>query len=333
MIHRRDFITLLGGAAAWPIAARAQQRTSGLRQVGVLMNGVATEKESQSNLAAFVLELRRLGWTEGQNLEIDVRWSGANDGLARTYAAQLIGSKPDVILAATTLNLIAARDATNTVPTVFVLVSDPVAQGFVESMTKPGGNITGFSNLEFSIGSKWLELLKGVAPSLTRVAYIFNPETSPQSKFYVQAIEAAALPLGVQVITLPVRTTPDIEPALATFAQSPNGGVMLPTSGFMRLHWAMIAELAARYRLPSIASQPGFVKEGGLMEYGSAVSTVGQFRQAASYVDRILKGLKAGDLPVQGADRYTFSVNLKAAKTLGIEVPQTLLVAADEVIE
>jgi putative tryptophan/tyrosine transport system substrate-binding protein len=264
---------------------------------------------------------------------MDVRWSAGDAGLARTYAAQLIGLMPDVILASSTTNLMVIRQATSTVPVVFVAVSDPVAQGFVASMRQPGGNLTGLSIYEFSTGGKWLDLLKQVAPGLARVAVMFNPETSPQSRFFMQAIEAAAPSLGVQAIATPVRTTADIEPALASFARQPNGGLLLPTDTFTVLRVSLIADLAARYGLPSIGPGTNFAKIGGLLEYGTSIDAAGQMRQAASYVDRILKGSKPGDLPVQAPTNYRLVINLKTAKALGLTIPETLLATADEVIE
>jgi putative tryptophan/tyrosine transport system substrate-binding protein len=252
-VRRREFIAGLGSAAAWPLAARAQQPAR-MRRVGILMDGAATEAEYQSYLAAFVQGLGQLGWTEGQNLRMDIRWNAADAGLARTYAAQLIGLMPDVILAASTVNLTAIRQATNTVPVVFVVVADPVAQGFVASVRQPGGNLTGFSFLEFSLGGKWLGLLKEVAPGMGRVAVMFNPDTAPQSKFFMPVIEAAAQSLGVQAIAMPVRTTVDIEPALASFARQPNGGLMLPGE----MHQKLIANLTGRFRLPSISGASDF---------------------------------------------------------------------------
>jgi putative ABC transport system substrate-binding protein len=245
-LRRREFITLLGSAAAaWPLAARAQQPER-IRRVGVLMNGVATETGPQSSVAAFVQGLRQLGWTEGQNLRIDIRWNAGDAELARTYAAQLIGLMPDVILAASTTNLTVIRQATSTVPIVFVSISDPVAQGIVPSLTHPGGNLTGFSAYEFSVGGKWLGLLKEAAPGLTRVAVIFNPDTSPQSKFYMRSIEAAAPSLGMQAIAVPVRATAEIESALESFARQPNGGLIVPTDTFLHLRQTLVAELAVR---------------------------------------------------------------------------------------
>jgi putative ABC transport system substrate-binding protein len=238
-----------------------------------------------------------------------------------------------VILAASTTNLTAIRQATSTVSVVFVSVSDPVAQGFVASVRQPGGTITGFSGYEFSIGGKWLGLLKEAAPDLARVAVMFNPDRSPQWKFFVQAIEAAATPLGVHAIAAPVRATVDIELALESFARQPNGGLILTSDTFTILRGSLIANLAGRYRLPSIASGASFAKNGGLMYYGTDIDLAGEYRQAATYVDRILKGTKPGDLPVQVPDKYTFAINLKTAKALGLTMPQTLLTTADEVID
>jgi putative ABC transport system substrate-binding protein len=331
-VRRRDFIAGLGAAAAWPLAARAQQ-PGGVRRVGVLMNSVATDTEFQSYVAVFIQGLRQLGWVEGQNLRVDVRWNAGNVGLSQTYAAQLLGLMPDVILVASTTNLTAIRQDTNTVPVVFVSVSDPVAQGFVASVRQPGGNITGFSRYEFSIGGKWLGLLKEAAPRLARVAVMFNPDTSPQLKFFMQAIEAAAASHGVLVIAAPVRATADIEPALESFGRQPNGGLILTSDTFTNMRYSLIANLADRHSLPSIASGVSFAKHGGLMSYGSEINLADEYRRAAIYVDRILKGSKPGDLPVQATDHYTFAINLKTAKALGLTVPDRLFVRADEVIE
>jgi putative ABC transport system substrate-binding protein len=331
-MRRRRFIAGLGAAAASPLAARAQQ-LGGMRRVGLLMNGVATDSEFQSYVAVFIQGLRQLGWVEGQNLHVDVRWNAGNAGLAQAYAVQLIGLIPDVILVASTTNLTAIRQATSTVPVVFVSVSDPVAQGFIASVRQPGGNITGFSRYELSIGGKWLGLLKETAPSLARVIVMFNPDTSPQSKFFVQAIEAAAVSLGVEVIAAPVRATADIEPALESFARQPNGGLILTSDTFTNLRYSLIANLAGRYGLPSISSGSRFAKNGGLMSYGSDIELADEYRRAATYVDRILKGSKPGDLPVQVTDQYTLAINLKTARALGLTPRQTLLATANEVIE
>jgi putative ABC transport system substrate-binding protein len=333
-MNRRALITLLGAAAAaaWPLAARAQQG-GGARRIGVLMNSGATDAEAQSRLAAFGEGLGQLGWIEGRNLRVEVRWTAADAGLARIYAAQLIGLMPDAILAENTINLEVIGQATSTVPVVFVAVSDPVAQGFVASMTRPGGNLTGFSAYEFSVGGKWLGLLKEVVPGLERVAIMYNPDESPQSRFFVQAVEAASRSRGVQAITLPVLSVADIETSLASFARQANGGLILPTGGFTLARYPLFAELCSRYRLPSIASSDGFARAGGLMDYGNAVDLTGEFRQAAGYVDRILRGAKPGDLPIQSRSRYRFVINLRTAKVLGLEIPPGVFSIADEVIE
>jgi len=329
-VRRRDFITLLGGAAAaWPLAVRAQQ-TGGGRRIGVLMAAAATDTVRQSDLTAFFQELRELGWTEGQNLRIDVRWNPGDAEVGRLYAAQLIGLMPDVILAAGTTNLTVIRQATSTVPIVFVQVSDPVAQGFVENLAHPTGNITGFSSYEFSIGGKWLDLLKQIVPSLARVAVIFNPETSPQSKFFLRSVEAAAPSFGVQIMTAPVHKTADIEPAMGGFSGA-NSALIFPTDSFIALRRDLIVQLAAQYRLPAIYPLRAFVTAGGLMRYG--IDYDDHYRQAASYVDRILKGAKPGDLPIQQPTKFSLIINLKAAKGLNLTVPPNLLARADEVIE
>jgi putative tryptophan/tyrosine transport system substrate-binding protein len=329
-LKRREFIMLVGGVAAWPLPTRAQ---SGLRHIGVLMNGAATESNSQSYVAAFVEALRQLGWTEGKNARIDIRWSAGDAALARIYAAQLIGLTPDVILASSTTNLAAMRQATNTVPIVFVQVSDPVEQGFVASVTHPGGNVTGFSMYEFSVGGKWLDLLKEITPALVRVGVMFNPETSPQSKFFMRSIEAAGPSRGVQAVVIPLRASADIEQAFAEFAAAPHGGLILPTDTFTNMRSALIADLAARHRLPAISAYDRFPRDGGLMYYGANVNLLDQFRQAANYADRILKGAKPGELPVQRADKYSLVINLKTAKALGLIVPLPLTGLADELIE
>src|SRR5215831_17358442 len=264
-MRRREFITLLGGAAGtWPLAARAQQPDR-MRRIGVLMNGSATDTALQADVTALVEGLRQLGWVEGQNLHLDLRWSGGDSALARIYAAQLIGLMPDVIVASTTTNLIALRQATSTIPIVFLSVSDPVEQGFVASVAKPGGNLTGFTAYEFSIGGKWLDLLKEIAPGLGRVGIMFNPDTSPQSKFFVRSVEAAAHALGVQSMVVPVRVTTDIEPAFENFARAPNGGLILTSDTFTSMRQDLIVDLANRYRLPTIASNDRFPRAGGLM--------------------------------------------------------------------
>jgi ABC-type uncharacterized transport system substrate-binding protein len=332
-MKRRDFVKLLGGALTmWPVAVRGQQPNQA-RRIGVLMEGVETEPDYQSYLAAFVQGLRELGWIEGQNLHIDVRWSASNTELARVYSAELVGLMPNVILAATTLNLKMIHQATSIVPVVFVAVADPVKQGFVTSIRQSGNNLTGFSLFEFSLGSKWINLLKDVLPGLARVAVMFNPDTGPQTKFFISAIEAEAPSLGVQVIPMPVRTSTDIEPALATLEGQPGSALILLPDIFLELHRLQIADLVVRHRLPAIGTNSNFARSGVLMSYGNTVKLADQFRQSATYVDRILKGAKPSDLPIQGADSYGLVINLKSAEALGITVPHLLLANADEVIE
>jgi ABC-type uncharacterized transport system substrate-binding protein len=331
-MRRREFISLIGGAAAaWPLTARAQ---GGMRRIGVLMNGAANEVEPQARVAAFVQALRQSRWTDGQNVHIDIRWSAADAALSRIYTAQLIGLMPDVILAASTANLRALREATRTVPVVFVQISDPVEQGFVASLTRPGANITGFGAYEFSVGGKWLGLLKEIAPTLARVAFMFNPDTAPQSKFFIPSLESAAATLGVQATAIHVRSTAEIEPAIEMFARPANGALILPTDAFVRLRSKLIVDAAIRQRLPLICTYMEIAKDGGLMYYGvSSNNLENQYRQAAGYVDRILKGANPADLPVQMPTKYDFVINLKTAKALGLTVPLPLLGLADEVIE
>jgi putative ABC transport system substrate-binding protein len=331
-MNRRKFMTLFSGAATtWRLAAHAQ-RSERMRRVGVLMHTAATQPEGQSNLADFVQGLRQLGWNEGQNLRIEVRWNAGDAQLAKIFAAQLIGLMPDVILAASSTNLEVLRQVTSTIPIVFVMVTDPVEQGFVSGLAHPGGNITGFSNYESSIGGKWLELLKDVAPNLTRVAAIVNPDTSPQFKFYMQAIEAAALSLGVKASALPVRSPVEIKSAVEGFAVEPNGGLILPANTFTNQHASLIIGLTARHRFPSIGLSSGFVRNGGLLSY--TVNPTDDFRRdAAGYVDRILKGEKPGDLPVQFPTKFDLAINLKTAKALGLTVPPSIMLRATEVIE
>jgi putative ABC transport system substrate-binding protein len=332
-MRRRTFIAALGGAAAWPVAARAQQHER-MRRVGVLMNGAATDAVRQTYAAALVEGLRERGWIEGQNLQIDFRWSAGDAELARIYAAQLIGFVPDVIVTATTTNLIAVRQATNTVPIVFLQVSDPVAQGFVSNVVKPGGNLTGFSAFEFSIGGKWLDLLKAISPSLEHAWVMFNPDTSPQSKFFVRSVEAAAPGFAVQSITAYVRSTADFESAFETMARTPNSGLILTTDTFTAMREDVIIDLANRHRMPAISGgSPRFPKDGGLLYYGIVERLPDQFRQAGSYVGRILNGANPGELPIQQPDKYSLIINLKTAKTIGLVIPLSLVARADEVIE
>jgi putative tryptophan/tyrosine transport system substrate-binding protein len=330
-MRRREFITLLGGAAAapvlWPRAAHADQ----LKRVGVLMNNVATNLYSQAYMTAWAQQLSKLGWIDGQNLHIEYRWNEGNAALARSYAAELVALAPDVILSSSTANLIALQRLSPAAPIVFVQVSDPVTQGFILSMARPGGNITGFTAYEFTIGAKWLDLLKQLVPAIDRVGVMSNPQTAPQSKFFMDSIEAAAPTFGVKVVAAPVNSVSDIETAFASLSRQPNGGMVFPTDSFTGTHRKLIFDLATRHRLPAIYANVAHVREGGLMGY--AIDYVEQFRQAAIYVDRILRGTKAGDLPVQTPTKYGLAINLKAVRALDIEVPLSLLLIADEQIE
>jgi putative ABC transport system substrate-binding protein len=329
-MNRRDLLTLVGGGAAWPLAARAQQ-AGAVRRVGVLMNSDESDLGYQGYAASLTQVLRKLGWIVGQNLQIEMRWNGGDAERARVLAGELMRLSPDVILASSTTNLTEVLRRGPTMPIVFVLVSDPVAQGFVSNLAIPGANITGFSSFEFSLGGKWIEWLKQIAPGLAHVTLVFNPDTSPQSKFFVSSIESAARLLGLEAAAAPVHSPADIERAIGTVSRRPNGGLIFPPDSFLTLHRQLVVESAARYRVPAIYATPLFVEIGGLMSY--TIDFDIQFRQAAVYIDRILRGAKPGDLPVQSPSKYSFVINLKAAKALGIEVPTNLLLIADDYIE
>jgi putative tryptophan/tyrosine transport system substrate-binding protein len=330
-IGRRDFITLLGGAAAaWPLAARAQ-RGERMRRIGVLLQFSESDLAGQARIAAFGEELQKLGWSIGGNLQIDSRWAVSNEERARSAAAELLELTPDVISANSTLHLRAVQQATRTVPIVFTTVIEPVGQGFVASLAHPGGNTTGFSYLEVSIGGKWMNLLKEIAPRIKRVACMFNPQRGPYSVGISHFAEEAAQRVGVQYVAASVFEPTQIEAAITTLAHEPNGGLIISPDAFTVTHRQQIITLAARYRLPTIYSERNFAIDGGLVSYGA--DYVDQFRQAASYVDRILRGAKPADLPVQQPSKFYLAINLKTAKALGIEIPPTLLARADEVIE
>ena len=329
-MNRRAFIAGLCSAAAWPRVASAQQNGQ-VRRVGVLMNN-PTEPAYQAYLATFVRSLQTLGWTDGQNLHVDVRWSGGDSEHARSNAEELVSLTPDAIFSSTSLNLAALSRVTHIIPIVFVQVSDPVAQGFVTDLVHPGGNITGFSAYEFSMGAKWLDLLKQMVPTVERVGVMSNPETAPQSKFFLRSIEAVAPSFGVKVIAAPVHSEVEIRQAIESLGSEPNGGLLMPTDSFTEVHGDLIRELSTRYRLPAISSSStGGVRKGGLMYYGIDYESV--FRRAAIYIDHILKGAKPGDLPVQTPTIFRLVINLNAARALGIEVPMGLMLRADEMIE
>jgi putative ABC transport system substrate-binding protein len=330
-MRRREFIRLVGSAALASTVRASAETPEHARHLGVLMNGVAANETKQSYVQTFVQGLKSLGWTEGENLHIDWRWSAGEPALARTYAADLIRSAPDVILSSSTTNLIAVLRQNSTIPIVFVEVADPVAQGFVASLDHPGGNVTGFTAFQVSMGGRWIELLKQVAPGVERVLLIFNPETSPQSKVFLQSVEAAASAFAIEVMPRPVQDAADIETAIDEFSRVPNGGLIVPSDTFTQMRRGLVVELAARHHLPAIYTSPEFVRNGGLIYYGFDFAE--QFRQAAQYVVRILKGAKAGDLPVQQPTKFALIVNLKTAHALGLQTPPSLLARADEVIE
>jgi putative ABC transport system substrate-binding protein len=329
-MKRREFITLFGGAAAgWPLAARAQQAER-MRRIGVLLPAVADDPEWQARVGAFLQALALLGWTIGRNVRIDIRWATTNAGEIRRHAAELAALAPDVILAGGATPAGPLLQATSIVPIVFTFGIDPVGAGLVDSLARPDGNATGFMAYEFSIGGKWLELLKEIAPGLTRVA-VLRDATQAFAMSLFAAIQAVAPSLGVEVIPVNVRDAGEIERSVETFARFPNGGMIAVGSAAVVRHRELILMLAARLKLPAVYWERFLVAGGGLMSYGPDL--VEQFRQAAGYVDRILKGEKPADLPVQAPTKYRLIINLKTAKTLGLEVPPSLLARADEVIE
>jgi putative tryptophan/tyrosine transport system substrate-binding protein len=328
---RRDFITLLGGsAAAWPLAARAQQPER-VRRVGVLVQFAEAEPLAQRFLAALTQGLRDLGWAEGRNIRIDPRWDARTADQARIGAIELIGLQPDVIVAHAAGSLVALRQETRIIPIVFTVVSEPVANGFVQSLAHPGGNATGFSNLEATVAAKWVEILKEIAPRVTRIAIMFNPQVTPTATLFARSAEAAAPMFAVRPVVALVHETAEIEATIKKLGQEPGGALMLAPDAFMFRYHKLIIEVATRYLLPTMYFNRDFAAAGGLLAYG--VDPVHQFRQAATYVDRILRGAKAGDLPVQQPTKFELVINLKTAKALGLEVPPTLLARADEVIE
>jgi putative ABC transport system substrate-binding protein len=328
-MRRREFIRLGSGAViAWPLAARAQQGER-VRRIGTL-TGIADEPMTQARLAAFRQGLQQLGWTDGRNVQFDYRWGGGDADNTRKAAAELAALAPDVILAVgfpATERLI---QATRTVPIVFVIVPDPVGSGFVDSLSRPGGNVTGFMQFEYSLSGKWLELLKQIAPGVTRAAVLWDPAIAAGiGQFAI--IQSVAPSFGVELSPVYVRDTSGIERAVSAFARSSNGGLIVTASASTIFHRDLIVALAARHKLPAVYSNRDFVAMGGLMSYGANFTD--QFRRAAVYVDRILKGAKPADLPVQAPTKYELVINLKTAKGLGIEVPATVLAIADEVIE
>jgi ABC-type uncharacterized transport system substrate-binding protein len=329
-MRRRDFIKVIAGSAAsWPLIARAQQ-THPMRRVGLLMGYPEGDAEGQANLAAFRRGLEELGWIEGRNIQIDVRWGAADPEKAQTLAKELISMAPDVIVPNTNLMTAILLKETHSIPVVFVYVGDPVGSGYVTNLARPGGNATGFSALDTAIGGKWLELLKEIAPGVSRVAVILHPETPPNVGF-LRAAEAAAPSFGVKVIALGAHSAAEIEGPVTKFAAEPSGGLIIAPHAVTLTYRQLIIGLAARYRLPAVYGFRVFAASGGLLSYGTRPAD--QFRRGASYVDRVLKGEKPGDLPVQNPTEYELVINLKTAKGLGLTLSPTLLNRADEVIE
>ncbi len=329
-MNRRDMIGLLGGAAMLPAAARAQQGDR-IRRVGVMIGYPENDPYSQTRRRALELDMTKLGWTVGRNLAIDYRWNMYNVAQSSIGARELLELKPDVILALGTPPLQALQAATRTVPIVFALVTLAVAQGFIESVARPGGNITGFSYLEPPVAAKWLELLKEIAPDIRRVGYIFNLPSAPYAGLMYGSIEPIASQFAVETIAMAVNDPTDFEPAVSKVGLEPGGGLIIDPDAFTTVHRGLLIELAARYRLPAIYSRRFFAEEGGLMVYG--IDDADHFREVAGYLDRILRGAKAADLPVQAPTKYELVINLKTAKALGLTVPPNLLAIADEVIE
>jgi putative ABC transport system substrate-binding protein len=331
-IRRRKFITLFGSAAvAWPFAARAQQPEQ-VRRVGVLSNIGESDLQGQSMVASLHKGLRKLAWVHGRNLQIDHRWAAGDPERIATFAKELVALKAEVIVAHTTPSVIALRKETDTIPIVFVQVSDPIGTGFITNMAHPGGNVTGFTNFESSMVGKWVEMLKEIAPGISRIAFLFNPQTAPYvTRYYQEPLETSARSLGVEPWANPIHSAREIESAITAFGREPGGGLIVMPDSFNIVHRDRIIALAAQHRLPTISPYRFTAEEGGLMSYG--VEQVELFRLAASYVDRLLKGAKPGELPVQAPTKFELVINLKTAKALGIDIPTTLLARADEVIE
>jgi putative ABC transport system substrate-binding protein len=329
-MKRRAFITLLGGAAAtWPLAARAQQPAQ-VRRIGVLMPFAEDHPVGQARLAAFVQGLRQLGWTDGHNVRIDYRWSAGDSDNIRKFASELIALGPDVVMAFTSAAVTALRQATSTVPIVFAVVADPVGAGYVESLARPGGNVTGFAAQEYAVGGKWMELLKETVPHLTRVA-VLRDSAIAAGPGQFGALQAVAPSFGVELRPLDLHDPSGIEHGIAAFAKGPNNGLIVTGSPSATLHRNLIITLAARHKLPAIYYERSFADAGGLISYGP--DFIDQCRRAAGYVDRILKGERPADLPVQAPTKYELVINLKTAKALGLQIPDKLLALADEVIE
>jgi ABC-type uncharacterized transport system substrate-binding protein len=328
-MKRREFISLVGGVAAWPLTARAQQGER-MRRIGVLISQAADDPQSKPRVAAFLQGLQQLGWTEGRNAQIDIRWGVADAASSRRYAAEMVALAPDVILTAASAATAAVQEATRTLPIVFVNVTDPVGAGYVASLARPGGNVTGFTFAEYGMSGKWLELLKEIAPRVTRVAILRDPSLAV-GPGQLGAIQSVAPSFRVEASPIDVRNADEIERAITDFARAANGGLIVTASAGATAHRKLVINLAAQHRLPTVYFLPDFVKEGGLTSYGP--DPVAPYVQAASYVDRILKGEKPADLPVQAPTKNKLVLNLKTAKALGLTIPPAVLARADEVIE
>jgi ABC-type uncharacterized transport system substrate-binding protein len=329
-MKRRDFIKVIAGSvAAWPLGARAQ-RGERVPRIGLLM-ATADDREGQARVTALKQGFQELGWIEGRNIVIETRFGGGDVGRIRAHAAELVALAPDVIVGNTTPVIRALRQATSSIPIVMAAVNDPVEQGFVSSLAHPGGNITGFSFVDFQIVGKWLEMLKEAAPRVSRAALMFNPDTGPQYYLYLRSFETVPRSIAIEVTAAPVRDTAEIEAAIAKLGREPDGGLIVAPDGYMTVHQHLLIRLAQQHQLPAVYALRTFVAQGALMSYGPDAYDV--LRRSASYVDRILKGEKPGDLPVQAPTKYELVINLNTAKALGIEVPPTLLARADEVFE
>jgi ABC-type uncharacterized transport system substrate-binding protein len=329
-MKRRTFIALLAGAAAaWPLAARAQQ-TERVRRIGVLM-GMADDQEGQARVTALKQGLQELGWTDGRTIQIETRFGGGDVGRIRAHAAELVALAPDVLVGQTTPVIRVLRQATSSIPIVAAAVNDPVEQGFVSSLAHPGGNITGFLFIDFQMVGKWLEMLKEAAPGVSRAVLMFNPDTVPYYYIYLHSFEAVPRSIAVEVVAAPVRDTAEIEGAIVKLGREPGSGLIVPPDAFTLAHLPLLIRLAQQHRVPSVYYLRTSVAQGALMSYGPDVYDM--FRRSASYVDRILKGAKPADLPIQQPTKFELAINLKTAKTLGLQIPDKLLALADEVIE
>jgi putative tryptophan/tyrosine transport system substrate-binding protein len=330
-MRRRDFVRLCGGLAFadWPFAARAQSER--VRTVGVLMSTSENDVEGQAHAALLRQGLKDLGWTEGRNVHFDYRWNGGDAARAKINAAELVSQKPDVIIANSTLSLAAVHKETTTIPIVFVVVGDPIGQGFVTSLAHPGGNITGFTGFEFAISGKWLELIKEIAPDIARVALIFNPEAGPFAEKYVASIAPLARSSGIDLIVSPTRDAADIDRAIAAVSGKPKGALIVSPDSFTVSNRGLIISGAARYHLPAIYAYRFYAAEGGLLSYGHNFNE--PWQRAPAYVDKILKGASPADLPIQQPTKFELVINLKTAKSLGVSIPPQLLDRADELIE